>query len=403
MVSVLVQQSMRYFVTAAKGTEGVLRDELREIGVRVLRADRGGVHFDGPPVTAWRVCLESRIGVRVYEVLCEGEVRDGNELYTLARDLPWERWLSPRHTLAVGASARDGFTSHTQFLSQRCKDAVVDRIRDRAGSRPSVDLRDPDLRLFLHLQRNHATLYRDLSGDSLHRRGYRTHSTEAPLKETLAAALLRLSGWDRRVALTDPMCGSGTIALEADQWARDMAPGLDRGFGFERHLDHGDVAAHTLGELRRELRGRVRDEGPVIFASDIDPRALAAAHENARNARSMVRFEEADVRLMTPRAFDGAVVTNPPYGERLDGGLAFYRVMARRLAAMAGHTLTVLAGSPEIEQALEGEQALRSVARPHQVFNGPIECRVLRYRVPNRLHGDDPVVPTDDHSDERAR
>lgn len=391
---------MRFFLTAAKGTEGVLRDELRELGVRAIRADRGGVHVDGPPSLAWRLCVQSRIAVRVYESLTSGEARDADELYALTRQLEWERWISPRHTLAVASSARRSFTAHTQFLSQRVKDAIVDRFRDREGARPSVDLEDPDVRIFLHLVDDRCTLYRDLSGEPLHRRGYRKHIGDAPLKETLAAALLRLSGWNRGALLVDPMCGSGTIAIEADLWARDVAPGLDRRFGFERHLDFDDVARRSFEDLRAECARMALDEGPVILASDHDPRALLAAQENARAARSLVRFSEGDVRALKPRAFDGAVVTNPPYGDRLEGGMSFYRAMARALATMNGHTVTVLAGTPMIEDALNGERALREVAKPHQVFNGAIECRVLRYRVGHRAQGADPVAlkptgPTD--------
>ncbi|MFO0559203.1 MAG: THUMP domain-containing protein [Polyangiales bacterium] len=383
---------MRYFITAAKGTEGALRDELRELGVRALRADRGGVHVDGPPSLAWRLCVLSRIGVRVYESLTTGSARDADELYDVVRAVEWERFLSPRHTLAVGASAKNTFTNHTQFLSRRVKDAVVDRFRDRQGARPSVDLDDPDVRLFLHGTGDDYTLYRDLSGDPLHMRGYRRHIGDAPLKETLAAAIVRLSGWNRGSMLVDPMCGSGTIAIEADMWARDIAPGLGRRFGFERHLDFDDVARRSFDEIRQECERMALDEGPVILGSDVDSRALLAAKENARAARSLVRFSEADVRSLAPKGFDGAVITNPPYGERLEGGMTFYRAMARALAAMNGHTITVLAGTPMIEDALNGERALREVAKPHQVFNGPIECRVLRYRVGNRAEGADPVA-----------
>jgi len=382
---------MRYFITAAKGTEGALRDELRELGVRALRADRGGVHVDGPRSLAWRLCVQSRIGVRVYESLTTGSARDADELYDVVRAVEWERFLSARHTLAVGASAKNTFTNHTQFLARRVKDAVVDRLRDRQGARPSVDLDDPDVRLFLYGTGDSYTLYRDISGDPLHMRGYRRHIADAPLKETLAAAIVRLSGWSRGSMLIDPMCGSGTIAIEADMWARDIAPGLGRRFGFERHLDFDDVARRSFDEIRHECERMALDEGPVILASDVDSRALFAARENARAARSLVRFSEADVRSLAPKGFDGAVITNPPYGERLEGGMTFYRAMARALASMNGHTITVLAGTPMIEDALNGERALREVAKPHQVFNGPIECRVLRYRVGNRAEGADPV------------
>lgn len=380
---------MRYFITAAKGTEGALRDELRELGVRTLRADRGGVHVDGPRSLAWRLCVLSRIGVRVYELLTTGCARNADELYDVVRAVEWEQFLSARHTLAVGASAKNTFTNHTQFLSRRVKDAVVDRLRDRLGARPSVHPTDPDLRLFLHGTGDRFTLYRDLSGAPLHMRGYRRHIGDAPLKETLAAAIVRLSGWDRGSMFVDPMCGSGTLAIEADWWARDIAPGLGRRFGFERHLDFDPSARRCFDEIRQECARMALDEGPLILASDVDARVLSAANENARAARSLVRFRQADVRSLVPKAFDGAVVTNPPYGERLAGGMPFYRAMARAFASMNGHSITVLAGTPMIEDALNAERALRAVAKPHQVFNGAIECRLLRYRVAHCTKGPD--------------
>lgn len=376
--------AMRYFVTAAKGTEGVLRDELRELGIRNVRADRGGVHVDGSTSVGWKLCLASRIAVRVFETMIEGEVQNGDDLYELTRGVKWGQWMSVRNTLAVGASARDAFTSHTQFLSQRVKDAVVDQFRERKGERPSVDLEDPDLRLFLHLQGNQACIYRDLSGEPLYKRGYRTNIGDAPLKEHLAAALLRMSGWTRGTPLVDPMCGSGTIALEADLWARDVAPGIARYFGFERHADFDDAARRGWSEMREEFKAMQRTDAPPVFASDIDHRALLAAKENARNAHSNVLWEEMDIKDLVPKSFDGAVVCNPPYGERIEGASELYFNMAQAFARMNGHSITVFTGAPEVELALDSERALIETHRPHQLFNGAIDCRVLRYRVGNK-------------------
>jgi putative N6-adenine-specific DNA methylase len=392
---------MRFFVTAAKGTEGVLRDELRELGFRQIRADRGGVHVDGSSSVGWRLCLESRIGIRVLERLTEAEVRDADDLYELGRDLRWEQWMTVQNTLAVGASARDAFTSHTQFLSQRLKDAVVDHFRDRVGKRPSVNLEDPDLRLFLHMQGDHATVYRDLSGEPLYKRGYRTNISDAPLKEHLAAAMLRLSGWTRGTPLVDPMCGSGTIALEADLWARDISPGIARYFGFERHVDFDRSAKNSWAAMREESLAMQRSEGPPIFASDVDHRVLLAARENARNAHATVLWSELDVKDLAPRAFEGAVVCNPPFGERIEGAETLYRTMSEAFARMNGHSITVITGTTLIEDALAGERALRETHRPHQVFNGSIDCRILRYRVGNKPSAADPTAVDRDGNNPR--
>ncbi len=187
--------------------------------------------------------------MRVLVELASFDAPNGDALYEGVSRVDWAPYLSPVHTLAVRASCRSSALTHTQFIAQRTKDAIVDQIRRRVGARPSVDLEDPDLALFLHLSATARTLYADVGGAALHRRGYRTHIGGAPLKETLAAALLRLSGWDRARPLVDPMCGAGTIALEAALWARDIAPGLRaQRFGFERWARHDQAAARRTTE-----------------------------------------------------------------------------------------------------------------------------------------------------------
>src|SRR5689334_19547762 len=187
----------RLFATAARGTEGALRDELKELGFRGVRADRGGVHFDGGLEEGARACLWLRTALRVLYRLSAFAAPDGGALYQGVRAIDWTPTLTPRHTLAIRAVCRDSQLTHSQFIAQKAKDAIVDQIRDRTGSRPSVDLDDPDVMLFVHVVKDWATVYLDVSGESLHRRGYRTSRLEAPLKENLAAAILRLSGWDR--------------------------------------------------------------------------------------------------------------------------------------------------------------------------------------------------------------
>jgi putative N6-adenine-specific DNA methylase len=369
---------MDFFATAAKGTEAALRDELREGRFRSVRADRGGVHFSGGLEEGYRACIELRTAVRVLLLLSEFDAGDGEALYEGVRAIAWSPYLTPRHTLAVRAACRSSGLTHTQFIAQKTKDAVVDQIRDKVGERPSVDLEDPDVMLFVHLVRDRASVYLDLAGEPLHRRGYRTHIGEAPLKETLAAAILRLGGWDREAPLIDPMCGSGTFAIEATMWARRIAPGLARDrFGFERWASHGEAEAKRAADLRAEARARIVPKGPRVTGFDKDPQAIETARGNARRAGLAIRFDRRAIHELKPEGEAGMVVTNPPYGERLEGTWELYDELGAALRRMHNHGAAVLAGDPAILRAIP--------LRPEKsliVWNGPIECRLLRYSIP---------------------
>ncbi len=363
----------RLFATAARGTEGALRDELRELGFRSVRAERGGVHFAGELSEGARACLELRTAMRVLYRLETFPATEGNALYEGTKAIDWSPYLTAQHTLAVRAVCRDSRITHSQFVAQKTKDAVVDQLRERWGERPSVDRADPDLALFVHLVRDVATVYLDLSGESLHRRGYRAQAMEAPLKESLAAAILRLSGWDRQRPLLDPMCGSGTIPIEAVLWARRIAPGLLRErFGLERWACHDEGARRGMADLREAAFARILPDCPPIFGSDLDPAAIAVAAENARVAGVKVIWSKKSVTEITPLSPPGMVVTNPPYGERLAGSDELFASMASALLALPGHRVAILAGSPAIARAFHHD-ATRSLA----VYNGDIECRLL--------------------------
>ena len=369
---------MDFFATAAKGTEGALRDELRELRFRGVRADRGGVHFNGGVEEGYRACLELRTAVRVLMLLHEFDAHDGEALYEGVRAIEWQPFLSPRHTLAVRAACRSSQLTHTQFIAQKTKDAVVDQLREKLGARPSVDLDDPDVMLFVHLVRDRASVYLDLAGEPLHLRGYRTHIGEAPLKETLAAAILRLGGWDREAPLIDPMCGSGTFAIEATMWARRIAPGLARDrFGFERWAGHGEAEAKKAADLRAEARSRIVREGPRVAGFDTDPEAIETARGNARRAGLSIRFDRRSIRELRPEGGPGMVVTNPPYGERLAGSRELFSDIGAAIKGMHKHTAAILAGTPDIPNAIP--------LRPEKsliLWNGPLECRLLRYSIP---------------------
>jgi 23S rRNA G2445 N2-methylase RlmL len=366
---------VRLFATAAKGTEPALRDELRELRLRGVRADRGGVHFEGDRADAARACLWSRVAGRILLEVTRFEARGAEALYDGVRAVDWREWMSARTTLAVRATCRSSQLTHSQFIAQKTKDAVVDGLREHLGARPSVDRDDPDVGVAVHLARDVATVYLDVGGASLHERGWRARTGTAPLRENLAAAVVRLSGWDRERPLLDPMCGAGTLAIEAAAWALRIAPGLGRErFGFERWASHDDDARTMLRQLREEARdARLRD-GPTVRATDVDEQALARTRENARDAGVDLVVERADARSIEPLVPAGTIVTNPPYGERLEADRYLYAGVARSLRGLRGHTVALLAGTPAIERAMG-----RPPDRWWSLFNGAIECRLLVY------------------------
>jgi 23S rRNA G2445 N2-methylase RlmL len=366
-----------FFATAAKGTEPALRDELREIGLAGVRADRGGVHFEGGMEDGARACLSSRIAVRVLTPLAAFDAPSGDALYDGIAGIDWRPYLTADRSLAVRAVCRSSALTHTQFIAQRTKDAIVDQLRQRLGARPSVDLEDPDVSVFVHLVKDRATAYLDLAGEPLHRRGYRVRMASAPLKETLAAAVVRMSGWDRISPFCDPMCGSGTLAIEAALWASGVAPGLSRKrFGFERWAMHDAAAERAIADLRGASRARPRRPVPEVLASDLDADAVAATTENARAAGVTLRVEQQKIGALRlpppPPSFQ--VVVNPPYGERLAGGAALAEEIAAAMSRNDAHRWTLLVGSPEVGAAVR-----RRPSGVHALFNGPIECRLLTY------------------------
>ncbi len=369
---------MRFFATSAKGTEPALRDELKELRVPGVRADRGGVHFEGGMQDAARACLWSRVAARVLLEVASFEAPGPDALYEGARAVDWTAWMTSRTTLAVRATTRSSQVTHSQFLAQKTKDAIVDRLRDQLGARPSVNRENPDVGVSVHLARDRATLYLDVGGASLHERGWRARGGTAPLRENLAAAVVRLSGWDREQPLLDPMCGSGTIAIEAAAWARRIAPGLHRArFGFERWADHDEAARAIVRRLREQTRAARLPAGPPVRACDSDPDALDRARANARDAGVDVDFELADARAVAPLSPPGVVVTNPPYGERLDADRELFEALGKSFRALHGHTVALLAGTPAIGRAMRREPDKWWI-----LFNGSIECRLLVYGIP---------------------
>lgn len=371
-----------FFATAAKGTEGALRDELRELHLPAVKAERGGVRFGGTLLDAYRACIGSRIAVRVLREVGRFGCTDGDQLYEGVREAyRWDEVLDVNRTLAVTAALKSSQLTHSAFVAQRTKDAIVDQLRETFGARPDVDRSDPDVAIFVHVVKDEAAVYLDVSGASLHRRGWRAKGREAPLKETLAASILRLAGWDRARPLADPMCGSGTLAIEGAQWARRIAPGLAREcFGGERWVSHDPTQANELDALREDFRARIRParDAPDVLASDIDPRAVAQTRENARLAGvPEVHVVEQDIAELGPAEPAGQVVINPPYGVRLEVGDALIERMANALRTLPGHRVSAICADDALARAL---RPLRP-SQEHALWNGDLECRLFSWDI----------------------
>lgn len=379
---------MQFFSSCPPGTADLLAAELREFGVVQLREARLGVSFEGELEHAYRVCLWSRIASRVLVPLATFQADSAVELYDAVSAIPWWEHIPANGTLAVDFAGSSTGITHTHFGALRTKDAIVDSIRQRSGERPSIELERPDVRVDVRLDRGRATVSIDLSGESLHRRGYRARGVAAPLKENLAAAVLIRSAWPQLAkeghAFLDPMCGSGTLPIEAALIAHDIAPGLLRQhFGFLRWNRHD---AGAWSELLREAEER-RDAGMKrivnIRGYDRDSQAVRAALENVERAqlRGCIHIERRELEQLTRESEDpGLIAVNPPYGERigdLDQLRSLYRLLGQKLREeFDGWQAAVLTGNPPIAREL-GINARRS----HTLFNGMIECRLLRFDV----------------------
>jgi putative N6-adenine-specific DNA methylase len=398
------------FLPCAGGVEALLAAEVQRITGQAAEAARGGVWLPGDERTAMQLNLHSRLAQRVLWPLVDSPYRDEHDLYALARRVHWADWITPQHTLRVDISAQRSPLRSLNFAALRIKDAVCDQLREATGERPSVATRWPDLALALFVGPDHATLYVDTSGEALFKRGWREESSgglkgEAPLKETLAAAMLAAAGWQGRAEdgpLLDPCCGAGTIAIEAAQMACGLAPGLARRFAFERLLPFRRHAA-AWAALQQQARAAVHAPHVPVFAGDVSFRMTDFAARNAERAgvHHAIEFKTADALQRPPPAPRGTIVMNPPYGERIEakgsrGAAAEVGVPSRAgreafedgasaasfHAALAAHWKHHYAGwtawllSPEMK--LPGQMRLKERARV-PLFNGGIECRLFRF------------------------
>jgi 23S rRNA (guanine2445-N2)-methyltransferase / 23S rRNA (guanine2069-N7)-methyltransferase len=374
------------FATAARGTEALLADELSELGAVHVRRDPGGVRFQANLVEALRVCLWTRLAMRVLWPVGEGEAQGAEGLYAVAETIPWEEYLTPATTFAVEASLQKSEHAHSGFVALKIKDAIADRMRAKAGARPDVDSRTPDVRVVAHLSGTWLQLSLDLVGEPLNRRGYRLRQTTAPLKETLAAAMLRAARFTGEEAVLDPLCGSGTLLIEAAFMAARRAPSLGRSFAVERWPELGPAARRLLVELRAEAQAAQRPLAIPLWGFDKDEEALAAARANVRaaglSAPLLLQPGDATKVLPLPEGAKGLLITNPPYGDRLGAGgqkgmKSFYFQLGERFDALGHFRAAILSGNPAFESAFHHRPEER-----RELWNGPIPCTLLSYPAP---------------------
>ncbi len=386
---------MNFFASAPRDLVSLLRDELSALGAARMRAGHAGVRFRAPLEVAYRACLWSRFASRILLPLASFEAPTAEALYQGVRAIRWVEQVPADGTLWVDFVSSRSQLRHTRFGAQKVKDGVVDRLRDDTGMRPSVDSTRPDVRINAHLDRDVATIAIDLAGDSLHRRGYRRQGGPAPLKENVAAAMLAHAGWPELAAagrpLLDPMCGSGTLLIEAALMAADVAPGLARDyFGLQGWQGHDRALWERLLEEARQRRRQGLTRLPPIAGLDIDPGAVARARDNlaAVDLGDRIALGEgavADLESPWPQR-TGLLVCNPPYGKRLGGGdglAALYATMGEVFATrFGGWRLTLLGGAGD-----PGARLGLPATGSRRLDNGPLACTLTTFEIPADAEG----------------
>ncbi|SDG16646.1 class I SAM-dependent RNA methyltransferase [Duganella sp. OV458] len=380
-----------FFCPCPRGMEAALAEELREIAqqsttLKVHNEVPGGVHASGELTDAYLMNLHSRIASRVLMRMAVGGYKNENDIYDLVLEQPWEEWFSYDHTIRVDLTAVKSPLKSLEFTTLKIKDAICDRFLDQYKKRPSVDTKEPDMRIFGFVDARQFIVYLDTSGEALFKRGWRTETGDAPLRENLAAGLLRVAGWKPGMPLFDPMCGSGTILCEAAQMVQGVPPGARRRFAFEKFHD---FEANVWQDMKAAIKPNPLPAEPTIFGSDISGDMVAMARHNLRSAGILfdVPLKQIEAQqVQAPTAQPGILLTNPPYGERIgvrgDSTMpqdelanSFYAELSstlkQRFAGWTVYLFTADLGVPKLLRLKE--------SRKTPFFNGALECRLFRF------------------------
>ncbi|MCG9891685.1 MAG: THUMP domain-containing protein [Thermosynechococcaceae cyanobacterium MS004] len=371
----------QYFATAARGLEALTAQELEGLGAHSVRPGFCGVSFEGDRALLYRVNLWARLPFRILVKLKAFPAQDAEALYRGIQSIDWSDHLQPDLTLAVNATGKNERLNHTHFTALQVKNAIVDQQQVQFGERSDVELQEPDVRINVHIGKDDCTVSLDSSGNSLHRRGYRPAVGSAPLKESLAAALIQLSGWQPDQLFYDPLCGSGTLPLEASLKALNIAPGLFRDrFGFETWPDFD---ASLLDQLLKEAEASQKETlSAAIWGSDRDGAVIEQAIGNATKSgvQEHIWFSQMELSDVVAPGESGILLCNPPYGERLgrDSDLGqFYKLLGDVLKQrFKGWTAFVLSGNKELSQFI----GLKSAQRI-PVYNGALPCQLMKYEL----------------------
>lgn len=378
------------FATTARGFEELLKSELTELGAQDAKVAQGGVHYWADDETLYRTLLWSRLSSRILLPIVQAKVFSDLDLYSAVVGVNWLDYFDEKVHFFVDFNGTNQEIRHTQFGAMRVKDGIVDYFERYGRARPNVDKEQPDIRIHAYLNRDDVVLSLDLSGDALHMRGYREDTGKAPLRETLAAAIVLRSGWQKGTPLVDPMCGSGTLLIEAAQMEAQIAPQLYRPhWGFDFWLGHNQVAWEKVKEEALALAEaeKQRENPPHFYGFDLDHRVLQKAKQNAKNGgvAHLMQWQQGDVAAIknpSPNVA-GTVICNPPYGERLGTTpvlIALYSVFGQRLKQQfAGWNASIFSGEPSLLDCLR----LRS-HRQFKAKNGPLDCVQKNYQIAER-------------------
>jgi putative N6-adenine-specific DNA methylase len=371
--------------------EAALAEELREIAqqsttMKVHNEVPGGVHASGDLTDSYRINLHSRIASRVLMRMAAGGYKNENDIYDLTLAQPWEEWFGYDHTIRVDLTAVKSPLKSLEFTTLKIKDAICDRFLDQYKKRPSVDTKEPDMRIFGFVDAHQFIVYLDTSGEALFKRGWRTETGDAPLRENLAAGLLRVSGWKPGMPLFDPMCGSGTILCEAAQMVQGVPPGARRSFAFEKFHDFDP---QPWQDMKAAIKPNPLPAEPTIFGSDISGDMVAMARHNLRSAGILfdVPLKQIEAQqVQAPSTQPGILLTNPPYGERIgvrgdstvpqdELANSFYAELSTTLKQrFAGWTVFLFTADLGVPKLLRLKES-----RKTPFFNGALECRLFRF------------------------